>query len=104
MKKYVLALCSLGFMASASAQLTAPDAGYQQIHEQFSQLNLKVNAVAEAPLDGITRAGYRLTYTDSLTPVEKRIQSGESFDTRSEELDVLLDLQKEGESVGGDTF
>ncbi|MFN4092328.1 MAG: M61 family metallopeptidase [Brevundimonas sp.] len=35
---------------------------------------------AEAPLDGITRAGYRLTYTDSLTPVEKRIQSGWSND------------------------
>ncbi|RZI98458.1 MAG: M61 family peptidase [Brevundimonas sp.] len=31
---------------------------------------------AHAPLDGIARAGYRLTYTDTLTPVEKRILSG----------------------------
>jgi peptide chain release factor 2 len=34
--------------------------------------------------------------------VEKRISSGESLDTKSEELDVLLDLQKEGENVGSD--
>ena len=34
--------------------------------------------------------------------VEKRIASGESFDRQSEELDVLLQLQKEGESVDGD--
>ncbi len=34
--------------------------------------------------------------------VEKRIQSGESFDTKSEELDVMLELQKEGESVDND--
>jgi peptide chain release factor 2 len=31
--------------------------------------------------------------------VEKRIAAGESFDTKSEELDVLLELQKEGENV-----
>jgi len=34
--------------------------------------------------------------------VEKRIQAGESIDTKSEELDVLLDLHKEGESVESD--
>jgi peptide chain release factor 2 len=34
--------------------------------------------------------------------VEKRIQTGESLETRSEELGVLLDLQKEGENVEGD--
>ena len=34
--------------------------------------------------------------------VEKRIASGESIDTKSEELDVLLDLQREGESVDGE--
>jgi len=34
--------------------------------------------------------------------VEKRIQSGESIESKSEELDVLLDLQREGESVDGD--
>jgi peptide chain release factor 2 len=34
--------------------------------------------------------------------VEKRIQSGESLDRKSEELDVLLDLQKEGEHVDDD--
>ncbi len=34
--------------------------------------------------------------------VEKRIQSGESIDTKAEELDVLLELRREGESVDGD--
>jgi peptide chain release factor 2 len=34
--------------------------------------------------------------------IEKRIQSGESIETKSEELDVLLDLQKEGEGVDQD--
>jgi peptide chain release factor 2 len=34
--------------------------------------------------------------------VEKRIGSGESFDRRSEELDVLVELQKEGENVEED--
>ncbi|MFK0300579.1 M61 family metallopeptidase [Brevundimonas sp. NPDC090276] len=31
---------------------------------------------AKAPLDGLARGGYRLTYTDSLNAGEKRIQSG----------------------------
>ena len=31
---------------------------------------------AKAPLDGIERAGYRLTYTDALTDAEKKIQTG----------------------------
>ena len=34
--------------------------------------------------------------------VEKRIQTGQSLETRSEELGVLLDLQKEGENVEDD--
>jgi peptide chain release factor 2 len=34
--------------------------------------------------------------------VEKRIQSGESIDRKSEELDVLLELQREGEAVDDD--
>ena len=34
--------------------------------------------------------------------VEKRIQSGESIDTKFEELDVMLDLKREGESVDAD--
>jgi peptide chain release factor 2 len=34
--------------------------------------------------------------------VEKRIQAGESLTTKAEELDVLLELQKEGESVDAD--
>jgi peptide chain release factor 2 len=34
--------------------------------------------------------------------VEKRIQSGESIESQSEELDVLLELRKEGESVDDD--
>ena len=35
---------------------------------------------ARAPLDGLARGGYRLTYTDSLTAGEKRIQSGWATD------------------------
>jgi len=34
--------------------------------------------------------------------VEKRIQSGESIDTKAEELEVLLELQREGEAVDND--
>jgi peptide chain release factor 2 len=34
--------------------------------------------------------------------VEKRIETGNSIEAKSEELDVLLDLQKEGESVDAD--
>jgi len=34
--------------------------------------------------------------------VEKRIQSGEAIDRKAEELDVLLELQREGESVDDD--
>jgi len=34
--------------------------------------------------------------------VEKRVQAGQSLDTKSEELGVLLDLQKEGENVDSD--
>jgi peptide chain release factor 2 len=34
--------------------------------------------------------------------IEKRIQSAESLENKIEELDVLLDLQKEGESVDAD--
>jgi peptide chain release factor 2 len=34
--------------------------------------------------------------------VEKRIAAGESLETKSEELDVLLDLQREGENVESD--
>jgi peptide chain release factor 2 len=34
--------------------------------------------------------------------VEKRINSAQSIDTKYEELDVMLDLQKEGEKVEGD--
>ena len=46
MKKFVVALCSLGFIASAQAQLKVPEAEYEQVREQFGQLNLTVNAVA----------------------------------------------------------
>ena len=35
-----------------------------------------VGPEARAPLDGIERSGYRLIYVDTLTPVEKRVQSG----------------------------
>lgn len=48
-------------------------------HDWATFLRTRLDAVgpdAEAPLDGLTRGGYRLVYTDSLTPVEKRIQGG----------------------------
>ena len=35
---------------------------------------------AKAPLDGLARGGYRLTYTDNLTAGEKRVQSGWATD------------------------
>ena len=34
--------------------------------------------------------------------LEKRLQTGESIEKKSEELDVLLELEKEGENVSGD--
>lgn len=48
-------------------------------HDWTTFLRSRLDAVgpeARAPLDGIARAGYRLTYVDSLNEVEKRIQSG----------------------------
>ena len=52
-------------------------------HDWATFLRTRLDAVgpdARAPLDGIARAGYRLTYVDALTPVEKRIQSGWATD------------------------
>src|SRR5215212_7245104 len=34
--------------------------------------------------------------------VEKRIHSGQSIDTKAEEIDVLLELEREGENVGSE--
>ena len=48
-------------------------------HDWTTFLRSRLDAVgpeARAPLDGIARGGYRLTYVDSLTPVEKRVQGG----------------------------
>ena len=48
-------------------------------HDWATFLRSRLDAVgpdARAPLDGIARAGYRLTYVDTLNDVEKRIQSG----------------------------
>lgn len=48
-------------------------------HDWAGFLRTRLDAVgpdARAPLDGIARVGYRLTYVDSLNDVEKRIQSG----------------------------
>jgi len=48
-------------------------------HDWATFLRSRLDAVgpeARAPLDGIERGGYRLTYVDSLTPVEKRVQGG----------------------------
>ena len=77
MKKYVLALCSIGFFASASAQLATPDADYEQVRQQFSQLNLTVNAVSEAPLAGLlqvfTNKGLFFTSKDGQYFIEGNI-------------------------------
>lgn len=48
-------------------------------HDWATFLRTRLDAVgpdARAPLDGLARAGYRLTYVDSLNDVEKRIQTG----------------------------
>ncbi len=48
-------------------------------HDWSGFLRGRLDAVgpdARAPLDGITRGGYRLAWTDSLTATEKSIQSG----------------------------
>jgi len=52
-------------------------------HDWASFLRTRLDATgpdAKAPLDGLARGGYRLTYTDSLTAAEKRIQSGWATD------------------------
>jgi len=52
-------------------------------HDWATFLRSRLDAVgpeARAPLDGIERGGYRLVYVDTLTDVEKRIQSGWSGD------------------------
>jgi predicted metalloprotease with PDZ domain len=48
-------------------------------HDWATFLRTRLDAVgpdAKAPLDGLERAGWRLTYVDELTPVEKRMLSG----------------------------
>ena len=48
-------------------------------HDWASFLRTRLDAAgpeAVAPLDGLERAGWRLTYTDELTAAEKKIQSG----------------------------
>jgi predicted metalloprotease with PDZ domain len=48
-------------------------------HDWATFLRTRLDAVgpdARAPLDGIARAGYRLTYVDELTPTEKRVMGG----------------------------
>ncbi len=48
-------------------------------HDWAGFLRDRLDAVgpdARAPLDGITRAGWQLTWVDSLTPVEKSVQRG----------------------------
>lgn len=77
MKKFVLALCSVGFIASAQAQLKAPEAEYEQIKQQFGQLNLTVNAVSDAPLEGLlqvfTNRGLFFTSKDGQYFIEGNI-------------------------------
>ena len=48
-------------------------------HDWATFLRTRLDATgpdAKAPLDGLARAGYRLTYTDALTDAEKKIQTG----------------------------
>lgn len=48
-------------------------------HDWATFLRTRLDAAgpdAKAPLDGLARGGYRLTYVDSLTAAEKRIMSG----------------------------
>jgi predicted metalloprotease with PDZ domain len=48
-------------------------------HDWATFLRARLDAVgpdARAPLDGIERAGWRLTWVDQLTPVEKQMMSG----------------------------
>jgi predicted metalloprotease with PDZ domain len=48
-------------------------------HDWSGFLRSRLDAVgpeARAPLDGITRGGYRLVYVDSLTAAEKQVQTG----------------------------
>jgi predicted metalloprotease with PDZ domain len=52
-------------------------------HDWARFLRTRLDAVgpaARAPLDGLERGGYRLSYVDSLTPTEKRVQSGWASD------------------------
>ncbi|WP_313102273.1 peptidase M61 [Brevundimonas sp.] len=52
-------------------------------HDWAGFLRTRLDATgpdAKAPLDGLARGGYRLTYTDSLTAGERRIQSGWATD------------------------
>ena len=52
-------------------------------HDWASFLRSRLDAVgpeAKAPLDGIARAGYRLTYVDSLNATEKKVISGWATD------------------------
>ena len=48
-------------------------------HDWATFLRTRLDAVgpdAKAPLDGLARAGWRLTWTDALTPLEKRMMGG----------------------------
>jgi len=52
-------------------------------HDWAGFLRTRLDAAgpdAAAPLDGLARGGYRLTYTDTLTPLEKKVQSGWATD------------------------
>ncbi|MFE9084072.1 M61 family metallopeptidase [Brevundimonas sp. NPDC003935] len=61
--------------------VTALNAVHPHDWAGFLRARLDANGPdAKAPLDGLARGGYRLTYTDSLTAGEKRIQSGWATD------------------------
>lgn len=54
-------------------------------HDWSGFLRGRLDAVgpeARAPLDGVTRGGYRLVYVDSLTAAEKSVQTGWASDFR----------------------
>ncbi|MBZ9611087.1 bifunctional protein-disulfide isomerase/oxidoreductase DsbC [Rheinheimera maricola] len=53
MNKLALTLAGLGLIATSSMSANAAEQDYEQIRQQFRQVNLTVNAVAEAPMDGL---------------------------------------------------
>ncbi len=85
MKKLVVTLCGLGFIAAAAVQSKAAEPQYQHIEQQFAALSLTVNAVSEGPLDGMlqvfTNKGLFFTSNDGQYFIE-----GNIYDLKNQQL------------------